>query len=326
MRPQPALALRMPGPSQLAVDDERQPRDRERLDHEQQRVARDQRAVATGQLRGGRLARVQRDGRLVAAAPAGQAAAATPARRPPDRRRSARRSRRARAPPSAGRGPRRRMPEHLAGRVPAPVVAPEAPALLAGAVATQDVAGVVDDRRVVERQHLAGHRRSPGVGDQRVAPSAPANRAPRTTSGLTSATNSLPAASSPRLAACAKPVLAPSASTRTSGCSARRYSTEPSCEPLSTTITSAGTRSPAASACQARAEPAAAVPVGDHDRDLVRAGDRLLGLVSHAGRPIEDDLTMSIVARVAVRSSRWRRPPGLRSASDSRRTPRGRVP
>src|SRR5438270_387474 len=50
--------------------------------------------------------------------------------------------------------------EDLARGVPASVVTPEAPPLLAGAIATQDIARVVHARRIVQRKHLARHRRS----------------------------------------------------------------------------------------------------------------------------------------------------------------------
>src|SRR5579884_3192857 len=62
------------------------------------------------------------------------------------------------------------------------------------------------------------------------------------TSLLSSATSSPLAASSPRLAARAKPLLYASSTTRTRGWSQRRYSNEPSVEPLSTTTTSSGAR------------------------------------------------------------------------------------
>ena len=84
-------------------------------------------------------------------------AGAARGRRPPGRRSRARGSRRRPGTRHGGTGPHRRMRQTPRPACPAAVVGPEAPALLADAVAAEDVAGVIDDPGVVERQHLAGH-------------------------------------------------------------------------------------------------------------------------------------------------------------------------
>src|SRR5438105_1402662 len=69
---QSALTERVPGPSELAVGNQRKPPRRERLRHEHQRVTCHEELMTAAQLVRGPLPRVQRDCRLVAAAPARQ--------------------------------------------------------------------------------------------------------------------------------------------------------------------------------------------------------------------------------------------------------------
>ena len=158
--------------------------------------------------------------------------------------------------------------EHLAGLVEAAVVALEAPALLAGAVAAQHVARVVEQRRVARSTILQATDAAAGVGPERRDHALEPVR-PSTTSVFTSATSSLPAASTPRLAAKAKPVLRPRLPRARAGLS-RSSSSDPSVEPLSTTIVLRRRERLRGDRLEAPGQPAPPVPVRDDDGDARR--------------------------------------------------------
>ena len=130
--------------------------------------------------------------------------------------------------------------EDLAGRVVAALVALEAAALLARAVAAQDVAGVVEQRRVVEVDQLRRHRdrlrRRRQRGDRALEPV----RGEHDVGVDQRHRLGAPPRPSPAFAVRAKPPLAPSASTRTAGWRSASSASDPSVEPSSTTSTSAG--------------------------------------------------------------------------------------
>ena len=138
--------------------------------------------------------------------------------------------------PAIQRGARARS-EHLAGLIPAPVVGPKRPRC-----------SQAPSRRSTSPASYtrAGSRRSSILHATDAAVASPSRHAAirasqssaTTTSVFSRATYCPVAALMPQFAACAKPVFRPSSITRTSGNEASNNATDPSSEPLSTTITS----------------------------------------------------------------------------------------